>query len=292
MSGALLELCTLACGALAAGLGAFGLARAPLSPLPGGPRGQARRRAAPTGLGALDPVLRRVAALIGSLPLDRARARIEGWLTRGGDFLGLAPDELLALSALGACAGSLAGTALSVVGPPSAPWLGLCLGALTPWLALRRCIAQRTRSVVRALPGAIDLLSLCMGAGLDFAAALALVVRSLDARHAALADELSHVLQQLALGRSRAEALRTLAARLPIAAVHELAFAAIQADQKGSALGPVLQAQAQAIRARRSVAAEQAAARASVMLILPLTLLMSAILLLLFAPFAIEGMGL
>jgi tight adherence protein C len=292
MSRALLELCTLACGMLAAGLGAFGLVCVRPRPLPDGPRGEARRRARRSGLGVVDPALRRVADLFAALPLDRARASIEAWLVRGGDFLGLAPDELLALSTLGAGAGLLAGTMLSILGAPVAPSLGFAIGALVPWLALRRSIRQRTHGVVRALPGAIDLLALCMGAGLDFAAALALVVRSLGAPHAALADELSRVLDQLALGRTRAEALRTLAARLPIATLHELAFAVIQADQKGSALGPVLQAQAQMIRMRRSVAAEQAAARASVLLILPLMLLMGAILLLLFAPFAIDGMGL
>lgn len=291
MSRTTLELALLGSAALTAGMCALGVACVRATALPNGPRGQARRRARARGLQLVDPLLRRIARGLEPLPLGATRARLEVWLARAGDFLGLSPDELLALSLFGAAAGLLAGAALAS-GLPAAPPLGLLLGALAPWLALRRAIASRTRSLVRALPCAIDLLALCMGAGLDFAAALALVVRSLGAGHPALADELSRVLNELALGRTRAEALRAFAARVPIATVHELVGAMIQADQKGNALAPVLETQAQMIRMRRSVAAEHAAARASVMLMLPLMLLMGAILLVLFAPFAIDGMGL
>ncbi len=292
MSRTLQELALLGSAALAASLLAAVLVCMPVAALPGGPRGQVRVRARARGLQLVDPLLRRLASLLAPMPLCAARARLEVWLTRGGDFLGLSADELLVLSPLCALAGLLAGTMADACGIPAGPLLGLVLGALAPWLALRRAIASRTHGLVRALPCAIDLLALCMGGGLDFAAALELVVRSRGAAHPALHDELSRVLQELALGRTRADALRALAARVPLATVHELVGAIIQADQKGNALAPVLETQAQMVRMRRSVAAERAAARASVMLMLPLMLLMAAILLVLFAPFAIGGMGL
>ena len=292
MSRAALELASTAAMALAAALLTLGLASVPEQPLPSGPRGRKREHARLQGLRALDPLLRRLATLLAQLPLSRGRTRIEAWLVRGGEPMGLSPDELLALCLLSAAAGLALGMGLTTCGLPGAPPFALVLGGLWPWIALRRAISERARGLVRALPGAIDLLALCLGAGLDFAAALALVARSLGAGQPALGEELSRVLQELALGRTRAQALQALATRVPLATVHELAFAVIQAEEKGSALPPVLAAQAQMIRMRRSVAAEQAAARASVLLILPLMLLMGAILMVLFAPFAIDGLGL
>jgi tight adherence protein C len=291
MSAAALQLGASLSVAFATGIFTFGLARVPMAPLPAGPRGRSRERSRTRGLGAVEPLLRRLATLVAELPLPNARARVEGWLTRGGEFLGLGPDEVVALSLLSSVCGLAAGAALAACGLPGAPPLCLVLGALWPWLALRRTITTRTRELVRTLPGAIDLLALCLGAGLDFNAALSLVAHSLGAGHPALCDELTRILQELALGHTRAQTLRAFASRVPIATVHELAFAVVQADQKGSALAPVLAAQARMIRMRRSVEAEQAAARASVLLIAPLMLLMAAILIVLFAPFAIDGLG-
>jgi len=137
----------------------------------------------------------------------------------------------------------------------------------------------------------LDLLGLCMSSGLDFASGLELVSRELGEPDHPLSEELSRVRQDLALGRSRQRALLAFSSRVPIAPVQELVTTLVQAEQKGSPLADVLAIAATSARNRRSVLAEEAAARAAVMLLGPLGLLLLAILLVLFGPFLINGIG-
>jgi tight adherence protein C len=151
---------------------------------------------------------------------------------------------------------------------------------------------SRKRIIARRLPVAIDLVVLCMGAGLDFTGALELVVEELGEPDDPLSCELRRVLQELAMGRARRRVLAELAERVPSATVCDFAHAVIQAEEKGNPLADVLQVQAQVLRLRRSVAAEEAAARAGVLFVLPLLLLLAAVLLVLFGPFIVNGVGL
>jgi tight adherence protein C len=240
---------------------------------------------------ALEPVMRFIAALSARVPVPGPKAWLESRLTRAGEFLGLSADEYLALTLLAAAGSSLAAAALLHWLALSPLWLvaGFVLGAAWPLSSVHGQIKHRQRRVTRQLPAAIDLLALCMHAGLDFAGALELLCRELHDARDPLVVECNRLLEQLALGRTRAEALAGLAARVQTDPVRDFTTAVIQAEQKGHPLAEVLAIQARMLRMHRSVAAEEGAARASVLLVLPMMLLLCAVLLVMMGPFIVNG---
>lgn len=286
--------CT-AAAALAAGALGLWLSRVPLPPRPTlGHRGWMRRRALDAGFALVEPPMRVLAAYVAVLPLAPVRVRLARLIAQAGDHLGLDADDCLALSLLGAGSFGTAAAGFVHYAHLPGPWVAaaIALGAALPFLSLRERRALRERQIARALPAAIDLAALCMGAGLDFAGALELLVREADTTHDHLAQELQRVLQELSMGRTRREALLGFAERTSSTAARNFVNAVVQAEDKGNPLVEVLQVQAHVLRTRRSVAGEEAAARASVLLALPLVLLLGCILLIMLGPFLVNGMGL
>lgn len=226
---------------------------------------------------------------------ERLWRRVSLWQERqllaSGTAWGLDVDETLALSAMSALASGALGVLLAAVSTKSPLWFvpAALLGAALPNLQLSSLIAVRAKVAARTLPGAIDIAALCMSAGADFPQALRLISqRSEDL----VARELAHMLGAMEVGLTRRVALEELALRLPSPAVQELVRALISADEKGSPLASVLKNQARMSRMRRSVLAEEAAARAGVLMVVPLMLLMGTVLLLLLGPFLVKGGGL
>jgi tight adherence protein C len=160
-------------------------------------------------------------------------------------------------------------------------------GAAYPLLWLRDRIKARRTSIARALPYDLDLLTLSVEAGLDFAAALEKVV--VKGRPGPLADELSVTVRELRLGTRREEALRNLAGRVDMPALSTFAQALIQADRMGTPLAKVLRLLATQLRVERTQRAEKLAAEAPVKLLLPLIgCIFPTIFLMLFGPIAWE----
>jgi tight adherence protein C len=260
-----------------------------------GHRGAERDRA--LGVGSLfsvfEPTIRYFAAFMVALPLGKLREWQARDLRRADDMFGLSADELSALSALSAAVLGVAVFAIAHAAGTSL-WLGVfasVIGLVLPTLQVREVIRQRAKSVTRALPPAIEIAAMCMGAGLDFPAALRVLSERNAPTPSPLGREFSIILEQLDLGNTRKEALERFAERVPSRAVEDFVHAVIQAEQKGNPLARVLQVQGRTLNMRRSVAAEEAAARAGVLMILPMVLLMVAILLLLMGPFLVKGIG-
>ena len=130
-----------------------------------------------------------------------------------------------------------------------------------------------------------------MGAGLDFPGALRFYVNESGDKGEPLVEELKRILDELELGHTRSQALKGFAARVSADSVRDFVNAVVQAEEKGNPLADVLAIQAEMLRMRRSVAAEEAAARAGVMMMLPLMILMADVLMILFGPFVITGAG-
>jgi tight adherence protein C len=280
----------LALGALAFGIAAAHAQRLP--PLPRvelGRRGEQRRAALAGAFGHVEPLARWLGARCAALPLQPVRARLDVLLIRSGSFLGLCADELLGLCALSAAAATA--LSLAVTDRSVALWvtIGFSLGAALPLIVVRDHKRGRDRRIARQLPPALDLFALALNAGFDFSASAELVQSSLIAPQDPLRDELGLLLQELALGRSRARALRSLGDRTDVAELRDLVRVVIQAERKGTPLAEVLEVQAQIARNRRSVLAEEAAARASILLLAPLMLILLAMLLLLLGPLAIRS---
>jgi len=260
-----------------------------------GARGLKRQRAlaAEGSFKTIEPLMRLVASWIAPMHMPKLRRRIDEQLIHAGDWLGLTADEFLALSMISAVGFMLVSLLLSDVldmSPAFTVFFG-GLGAMLPYMRVTGEIQDRFKSVNRGLPTAIDLASLCMGAGLDFPGALRQIVDKAAAKDDALTEELNRILQELELGRTRRQALENLAERVPTEAVRDFVGAVVQAEEKGNPLAEVLRIQARMLRMRRSVMAEEGAARAAVLMMAPLMLIFCAIILILLGPFIIQGMN-
>jgi len=187
----------------------------------------------------------------------------------------------LVLGALGALL--VTGLQISSLVVPTAAMLG----AFYPLLWLRDCGKARQHQIVRALPYDLDLLTLSVEAGLDFAAAIAKVVEK--GRKGPLCDELSVMLRELRLGKTREEALRNLAARVELMSLTTFVQALVHADRMGTPLGKVLRILSTEMRVARTQRAEKLANEAPVKLLFPLiACIFPTIFLMLFGPIAYE----
>ena len=174
--------------------------------------------------------------------------------------------------------------------PWALPVAAILLGGLVPWLRVRAVALGRAKRVTRGLPGVIELVAMCMGAGLDFPSSLRRIVQSATDAREPIVEELQRVLQELDLGCTRKAAMSSFAARVPSAEVRELVNSVLQAEDRGSPLARVLTIQAQTLRLRRSVAAEEAASSAALMLVGPMTLIFLCVIVLLLGPVAVRVM--
>jgi tight adherence protein C len=257
-----------------------------------------RKRADALQLGGLfplmEPTIRKVSGWISRFDFDKKRVALDELLRRSGYALGITPDELMAMMTLSSAAcGVVCVVFCSITKLPTLVWLPMALivGWFIPQLQLQEAMRERFKQVGRGLPPAIDLVALCMGAGADFPSAVRFVIAETTNSRDPLREEFSHILQQLEVGHTRAYALRMFAHRIPSEAVRDFVGAVVQAEEKGNPLAEVLSIQARMLRMRRSVAAEEAAARAGVLLIGPLMILLCAILMILLGPFLVNGIG-
>ncbi len=158
-------------------------------------------------------------------------------------------------------AGSARGISLTFIATP--------IAFIIPDLWVSRIVSERKRSIRKALPDTLDLLTVSVEAGLGFDAALARVASEIDGR---LADELRLMLREMQLGQARKEALRNLAERTDLPEVEGFVLAMIQADVLGISIGKVLRVQARQLRTRRRQEAEEMAMKAPVKMVFPLIL--------------------
>lgn len=258
-----------------------------------GLRGLKRQQALAEGgsFVTVEPAMRFVAGWVAHLPLGDRRRAVDEMLKHAGDWLGLTANEFIALGILGGVGfGAFGIVAVNLAELPSAlVFFFAGLGAVLPYVQVTGQRARRFKEVNRSLPGSIDLASLCMGAGLDFPGSIRQIVDKAG-RKDALVEELAFILQELELGRTRRQALENFADRVPTEAVRDFVGTVIQAEEKGNPLAEVLRIQANMLRMRRSVMAEEAAARAAVLMMGPLMLIFCAIVILLLGPFIVQGM--
>lgn len=148
--------------------------------------------------------------------------------------------------------------------------LGFVLFTLQPTIWLNNTIKKRQKSIQRAMPFMIDLLTLSVEAGIDFMNALQ---RSLEHRAMdPLTEELIRVNHEIQLGTSRRNALKNLATRCNMPDMRSFAFALIQADELGVSIGATLRIQSDQIRQKRFDRAERTANEAPVKMLGPLML--------------------
>ena len=244
------------------------------------PDGRKQARALPLSFKLLLPLAGNFKQVVCSPSLAKARKRADDRLITAG-FEGLLSGwEFLALRILFPIVfGALWAAFMAVMASVSPVVrdefgflviLGIVLFTLKPGLWLSQTIKIRQKSIIRAMPFVIDLLTLSVEAGVDFMSALqrAIERRKMDP----LTEELIRVNHEIQLGTSRREALRNLAKRCDLADMRSFAFALIQADELGVSIGAMLRIQADQIRQKRFDRAEKLANEAPVKMLGPLLL--------------------
>lgn len=257
-----------------------------------GMRGLVRQRALQKnpGWAAVEPIVRWLGLRVSGLLSPEMRARLDEQLALAGDYLGITADEYVGLVLLstGACGlvGAVAGTGFGNLGLLLV--VGLVVGALLPYLQVSGEAQSRLKEISRGLPYAIDLMALGMSAGLDFPGAVRQVVDKSSNPDDPLVVELTRMLQEMGLGRTRKQCLQDFAKRAPTSSVVEFCAAITQAEERGNPVADVLQIQATMSRMRRSAMAEEAAAKAAVKMVGPLMLMFVCIIALIVGPMIIK----
>ncbi len=172
-------------------------------------------------------------------------------------------------------------------------WVALlaaaCLGYLMPDLVLRWQLARRRHALFMAFPDAMDLLRVCVQAGLGLDAAIERVGREMRLASPILSDEWRLTGLELRAGASRAQALRHMAERVGLPEIDAMVTMLIQADRFGTRMADALQVHADALRSQRRLRAEEAAAKLPVKLLFPLVFcIFPALLTVMLGPVAIS----
>ena len=143
-------------------------------------------------------------------------------------------------------------------------------GFFLPNLLLQSRIDRRQKEIRKAMPDALDLLTICVEAGLGFDGAMAKVNEKWDNE---LSLAFGRVLREIQLGKLRREALRDMADRIGIAEMTSFVAAIIQSEQLGVSMAKVLRIQADQMRMKRRQRAEEEAHKAPVKMLFPMVLL-------------------
>ncbi|QDS94173.1 Bacterial type II secretion system protein F domain protein [Roseimaritima multifibrata] len=150
--------------------------------------------------------------------------------------------------------------------------IGGGIGYFIPELILSFLIKRRKNSIFLGLPDALDLMVVCVEAGLGLDQAMRKVSEELQKSYPQIADEFVVANAQLQYGRSRSEVLQALGYRSGVDDLKALASILIQADKFGSSIGQALRVQSDSMRTKRRQMAEEKAAKTAVKLIFPLVL--------------------
>lgn len=159
------------------------------------------------------------------------------------------------------------------------------VGYYLPEWILRSRSGSRQHAIRRALPDALDLMSITVEAGLGFDAAMERVSREMGGP---LGEELYRVVQEMRLGKGRGEALRDLSGRTTVDELKSFVLAMVQAEIFGISVSRVLHVQAEELRLKRRQAAEEQAQKLPVKIVFPLILcIFPALFVILLGPAAI-----
>jgi tight adherence protein C len=240
------------------------------------------------------PLATRLGDLASRLTPQNALQATAEKLERAGNPAGLEPTVFWALRFIGIGFGALI-LILSAIAPEGSFLKGSngflfaagfsVLGFFFPELWLQSKVNSRQKEVRRAMPDALDLLTICVEAGLGFDAAMGKV-------HDKWENELSlifgRVLREMQLGKLRRDALRDMADRVGIPEMTSFVAAIIQSEQLGVSMANVLRIQADAMRVKRRQLAEEEAQKAPIKMLFPMGgLIFPSLLIILLGPAAL-----
>ena len=228
---------------------------------------------AKSSLGAqeIPPLYERFASVARRLtPADYTR-RLQRRLDIAGNPADWLPERVLAFKGIGLTAGILVGLYMGLqYGPLAtvfAPVAGAAAGFYLPDIWIRNLGERRQVDMRTDLPDAIDMLTVCVEAGLGFDAALGRVAQTMDGP---AAFEFARVIQEMQFGSSRVDALRAAADRTDIPELRTFISSIVQSTELGISIGDVRRAESGQMRVVRRQRAEEQAQKLPVKILLPL----------------------
>jgi len=219
----------------------------------------------------LHPVIAQIAGWGMRLTPAGASAKLRGSLARAGPAR-IGVGEFAVLRAVCAALGVGLALPLSALLPPTGLRVllllfGLTVGLTLPETLLEQAIRRREAEIRKALPEVIDLLVVSVEAGMGLDGAMAKVTEKMSGP---LAEELARARHETQIGKTRAQALKDMAARLEMREIKTFVAAVAQADQLGTSIVRVLRAQSVMARAAKVQSVREQAARLPVTLLFPL----------------------
>lgn len=225
----------------------------------------------------------------------RTRFMNAGWRNPAAPALYFASKTLLALLMPAACGIMLAlippakfgGTAILLV-----LLLAASFGYYLPNMVLEHFIKFRKREIFETIPDALDLLTVCVEAGLSLERAMVKVAAEIHIKSVMLAQELQLVLMEMRAGFSKEKALRNFALRVGVDDVDSLVAMLIQSERFGTSIGDALRVYSENLRTKRRMIAEEAAAKIGLKLLFPLIFcIFPTLLMVLLGPAALQLMA-
>lgn len=223
----------------------------------------------------VSPLLKGATGALGALLPKSILSGVERKLVIAGEPMTMSGFLTMVVVATGAAAGlglliMLVAGGGSVSLTTMAVIAGITLvGFYLPFWIVNSRARQRQAAIIKSLPDAFDLITTCVEAGLGLDAALSRVAEKVEGP---FAQELARSLRDIALGKSRRDALKELGDRTMVPDLVQFTNAVVQAEAMGSSIGMVLRVQAEQLRVRRRQRAEEAAYKAPVKMLFPLVL--------------------
>ncbi|MET3131785.1 tight adherence protein C [Oxalobacteraceae bacterium GrIS 1.11] len=202
----------------------------------------------------------------------RTRFMNAGWRNPAAPAVYFAAKTLLALllpAVLALCAAAALGQ-MARQGLLLLLFFSASIGYYLPNLALARTAVKRQREIFENFPDALDLLTVCVEAGLSLERGLVKVAAEIHIKSLALAQELQLVLMEMRAGFSKEKALRNLALRSGVEDVDTLVAMLIQSERFGTSMGDSLRVHSDNLRNKRRLMAEEEAAKIALKLLFPL----------------------
>ncbi|MGJ7915259.1 type II secretion system F family protein [Massilia sp. LXY-6] len=221
----------------------------------------------------------------------RARFMNAGWRNPAAPALYFASKSGLALGFP-----AIAGIVLALVPATLDATKILCVLLLTaacgyylPNMVLAAIVRRRKQEIFETIPDALDLLTVCVEAGLSLERGLVKVASEIHIKSVTLAQELQLVLMEMRAGFSKEKALRNFALRVGVDDIDALVAMLIQSERFGTSIGDALRVYSDNLRNKRRVIAEEAAAKIGLKLLFPLIFcIFPTLLMVLLGPAAIQ----
>jgi tight adherence protein C len=202
----------------------------------------------------------------------RTRFMNAGWRNPAAATLYFASKSILALLLPAALALTIAASNSPMPGQRLLLFLlaAAAFGYYLPNSVLHRIAARRQRDIFETIPDALDLLTVCVEAGLSLERALIKVAGEIHIKSMTLALELQLVLMEMRAGFTKEKALRNFALRSGVEDVDTLVAMLIQSERFGTSMGDSLRVHSDNLRSKRRLMAEESAAKIGLKLLFPL----------------------